>query len=275
VSRDHRRTPATNAANPTRDEKPAGFEIRQSRRETLDKLMGTVDPGHIRPRPSARIPSGIIEALRSVDGGLTELVADALDELGIDGAIPGSVLVPILVGTRVVGPALTFKQVPSRADPHLSARARSSSSGLHEVHYQAQAGDVLVIEGLVGVSSLGGIMARLGRSRGEVGAVVDGSVRNVALMRRDAFPVWARGVTPITGKWRLDAVEINGSVVIAGVPVNAGDLVVADDSGVCFVPGAYIARVYDWVAMKAGFERTVFANLGDESTKARTDVDAS
>ncbi|MFT8242401.1 RraA family protein [Roseomonas sp. BN140053] len=50
------------------------------------------------------------------------------------------------------------------------------------------------------------------------------------------YPVWASEITPVTGKWRIETVEIFGMVQIFGVRVNPGDLVVADDTGVCFVP---------------------------------------
>src|SRR5690606_17222581 len=61
--------------------------------------------------------------------------------------------------------------------------------------------------------------------------------------RERDFPIWSRGVTPITGKWRLQTVEINGSVRIAGVSVEAGDLVLADEAGVVFIPYAQAERV--------------------------------
>ena len=59
----------------------------------------------------------------------------------------------------------------------------------------------------------------------------------------EGCPVWARGVTPVTGKWRLETVEINGRVRVAGVSVDAGDLVVADEAGVVFVPFLYAEAV--------------------------------
>ena len=55
-------------------------------------------------------------------------------------------------------------------------------------------------------------------------------------MRKLEYPVWSRGVTPITGKFRFEALEINGPVVCAGVSVHPGDLVVADDTGVVIIP---------------------------------------
>jgi 4-hydroxy-4-methyl-2-oxoglutarate aldolase len=50
-------------------------------------------------------------------------------------------------------------------------------------------------------------------------------------------------VSPITGKWRVRTVAINRPVSIAGITVNPGDLVVADEVGVCFVPFERAAEV--------------------------------
>ena len=64
----------------------------------------------------------------------------------------------------------------------------------------------------------------------------------------------ASEVSPVTGKWRIETVEINGSVQIGEVRVEPGDLVVADDSGVCFIPRDYILEVLELVEKKAKAE---------------------
>jgi regulator of RNase E activity RraA len=50
-------------------------------------------------------------------------------------------------------------------------------------------------------------------------------------------------VSPITGKWRIETVAVNQPVRIAGIEVRAGDLAIADECGVCFVPYARAAEV--------------------------------
>jgi 4-hydroxy-4-methyl-2-oxoglutarate aldolase len=50
-------------------------------------------------------------------------------------------------------------------------------------------------------------------------------------------------VSPITGKWRVETVAINKPVVICGIAVEPGDLVLADETGVCFIPRARAAEV--------------------------------
>ena len=102
-----------------------------------------------------------------------------------------------------------------------------------EAHNLAEDGDVLVIDGVSGMSNMGGISAQTGKRQGERGAIVMGGVRDVAAFARVGYPIWSTEITPVTGKWRLQTVEINGTVKIGGVRVEPGDLVVADDTGVC------------------------------------------
>ena len=105
-----------------------------------------------------------------------------------------------------------------------------------EAHNLSEPGDVLVIEGVVGISNMGGLSATIAKRQGQAGAVVDGGIRDVEQSRSIGFPLWTRGVSSITGKWRLETIAINGVVRICGVQVRPGDLVVADEGAVCFVP---------------------------------------
>ena len=107
----------------------------------------------------------------------------------------------------------------------------------------ARPGDVIVASGLAEVSNMGGLVAALAVRGQLAGAVVDGAVRDVAQSRRLGFPIWTRDITPRTGKWRGTSVEINGTITIADVTVEAGDLVIADETGVCFVPQAVVQDV--------------------------------
>jgi regulator of RNase E activity RraA len=68
------------------------------------------------------------------------------------------------------------------------------------------------------------------------GAVVDGAVRDLQGLMRLGFPCWSAGRTQVTGRWRIEAVAFAEPVAICGVQVQQGDVVVADDGGVVFVP---------------------------------------
>jgi len=100
-----------------------------------------------------------------------------------------------------------------------------------------------VIQGIAGVSSMGGVSASVGKRQGEAGAIVDGAVRDIDHSRGIGYPVWCSSVSPITGKWRIQTVAINRPVSICGISVSPGDLVIADEVGVCFVPVERAAEV--------------------------------
>lgn len=180
-----------------------------------------------------RLPREILEGFAAL-GDLTGTTSDALDECGIAGV---ALLRPTDPRARIVGQAVTAEN-RRRERP-------AKESGLREIeaHALAQPGDVLVIQGVAGISSMGGISAAVGKRQGEAGAVVDGAVRDIDRSRALGYPVWSSGVSPITGKWRIETVAVNRPVSIAGVRVEPGDLVVADECGVCFVPCARAAEV--------------------------------
>lgn len=130
-----------------------------------------------------------------------------------------------------------------------------------EAHNLAEPGDVLVVQGVAAISSMGGVSASIGKRQGEAGAVVDGAVRDVDHSRSIGYPIWCAGASPITGKWRIETLAVNEPVQIAGIEVNAGDLVVADESGVCFVPFARAAEVLAIAQRLAASEKTRLERL--------------
>ena len=157
-------------------------------------------------------------------------------------------------GTIMVGPALTIRNILQRIDPLAGARDHVNKMAEFECHNLAQPGDVLVIEGVPNISNMGGNSAQTGKRQGEVGAIVQGGVRDVSHQRAVGYPIWASDITPVTGKWRIEAAEINGPVLIGGVQVHPGDLVVADDTGVCFIPRNKIMEVLEAAEKKARSE---------------------
>jgi 4-hydroxy-4-methyl-2-oxoglutarate aldolase len=218
------------------------------------RLTGRIAPERIRLLKTPRPPDGAVERFLAI-GDPTGLTSDAMDELGIaSGAIGASALKPTIPGTTMVGPALTVRNVLQRADPLTGARAGVNRMAEFEAHNLASPGDVLVIQGVANISNMGGISALTGKRQGEAGAIVMGGIRDIAHSRMVGFPLWSSEVSPVTGKWRIETVEINGTVQIGEVRVEPGDLVVADDSGVCFIPRDYILQVLELVEKKAKAE---------------------
>ena len=166
------------------------------------KLTGKISPERIRLMETPRPPQGIIEGFRAL-GDASGLISDVMDELGITGVVGTSVLKPTIAGSRIVGPALTIRNIVQREHVYEAARRHVNKMAEFEAHNLALPGDVIVIDGVAGISNMGGISAQTGKRQGEAGAVVFGGVRDVAHSRRVGYPVWATEVTPVTGKWRI------------------------------------------------------------------------
>jgi len=97
---------------------------------------------------------------------------------------------------------------------------------------------VMVVEDGEDIAGMGGLMGTAMAARGYSGAVIDGGVRDVAYLRKIGFPVFATGIVPSTSvhHYRFAGAQI--PLVCNGVPVNPGDIVVADSDGVAVVPRA-------------------------------------
>jgi 4-hydroxy-4-methyl-2-oxoglutarate aldolase len=208
------------------------------------KLTGRIAATRIRMQSTPKPPAGAVERFLAL-GECTSLISDVMDELGVpEGVIGASVLKPTLPSKLIVGPALTVRNIRQRTDP-LDAAAHVNRMAEFEAHNLAEDGDVLVISGVAGVSNMGGISSYTGQRQGERGAIVMGAVRDVRHSCSIGYPVWASEITPVTGKWRIETVEINGEIQMGEVRVNPGDLVVADDTGVCFIPRDNILEVLE------------------------------
>lgn len=186
---------------------------------------------------------------------LTGIASDAMDELGIVGAIPAAVLRPNDPKARVVGRALTVHNIAPSAPVPDKVKAGISGLGEIEAHNLAEPGDVLVVQGVDQVSNLGGMSATIGRRQGEIGAVVDGGARDVDHSRAIGLPLWSRSVSPLTGKWRVETIAVNKPVTICGIIVHPGDLVLADETGVCFIPRGRAAEVLQRAQKNAAAEK--------------------
>lgn len=221
---------------------------------TDKKLTGKIARERIRLMEVPRPAQALIDGFKALGGDASSIVSDIMDELGIVGVVPASQFVPTIAGACVVGPALTVRNIMQREHAYESARAHVNKMAEFEAHNLASPGDVLVIDGVSGISNMGGISAQTGKRQGEAGAVISGAIRDIAHSRSVGYPVWATEISPVTGKWRIETVEINGDVEIGGIRVSPGDIVLADDTGVCFIPRQRAAEVLALAEKKAAAE---------------------
>jgi regulator of RNase E activity RraA len=169
-------------------------------------------------------------------------VSDALDKLGLRGAEGG--LLQRSTTRRIAGRAITMKLVvKDEAPPSDGAPVHL---GAHAIE-MAGPGDVIVIEQRTGVEagSWGGILSLAAKLRGIEGVIADGPVRDIDEARNYELPVYSRGLTARTARGRVAEEGTNVPVRIGETTVQPGDYVVADNSGVVFIPAAEIARVLD------------------------------
>ncbi|MFE9021950.1 RraA family protein [Streptomyces sp. NPDC007808] len=127
---------------------------------------------------------------------------------------------------RVAGPAYTVSCPPG------------DNLMLHAAIHRAPSGSVVVVEsGDLEYALAGGNVCAVAQRRGIAAFVADGVIRDLAEVREAGFPVFARGVVPIPGT-KAAVRPLNERVRCAGVAVDAGDVVVADEEGVVVVPAA-------------------------------------
>lgn len=112
----------------------------------------------------------------------------------------------------------------------------------------------------------GGLRAAAAMARGVAGTVADGCYRGVDEQLRVRFPVWGRGRTMMNNHPYVSLAGVNVPVDIVGVRVMPGDLVVADDSGVLFIPSADVERVLDAADRQSARERVMVDALSKGET---------
>ena len=173
--------------------------------------------GAVRISPWQRPDEALV---RQFDEFPVAVIGDAMERLDImDGGIA-----PIWDGARCVGTALP---VYTTAGDNLAVI--ESLSLIRE-------GDVVCIAagGYSGRALMGDNLAQRFDVFGAVGAVVDGYVRDRAVIAELGFPVFARGLTP-AGPWKNGPGRVGEPVALGGVVVRPGDIIAADADGIAVV----------------------------------------
>ena len=186
-----------------------------------------------------------IQRLRRLDACA---VSDALDKLGLPGAITGLPLRSAGPGgnSRIAGRAITMKVGPGQPPPgppkHLGCSAIE----------QGGPDDIIVVEQRSGLEAgcWGGLLTLGAKLRGIAGVVADGPLRDVDEAIAYEFPIYSRSLTSRTARGRVVELGTQVPVTIGAeqggqVTVQPGDYVLADRSAVIFIAAADIERVLE------------------------------
>ena len=174
----------------------------------------------------------------------TSMISDALDEIGVMGAISGVSAQRYDQG-RIAGRALPVRFKKKIGDLDAWRFGGGVGKPLEEVLKTMTTGQIVVmdLDGTINATAWGGLASKLAQKKGVLGTIMHGTCRDLEEIRECGYPVWAIGVCPRRSRNDFTFGSINEPISITDVTISKNDIIVADQSGVVCVPENKINEV--------------------------------